>query len=63
MILKFEIIIYCGDSTIMPTVDGQLFSKDFIKKDHDIIQGAIELCGANVLRDYLTEWGWNCRSF
>jgi hypothetical protein len=63
MILKFEIIIYCGTPSITLPTDGQLFSKDFVKKDHDNNQGAIEVSGTFELRDDLTTQRQDCRSF
>jgi hypothetical protein len=39
MILKIEIIIYCGNKRNTPSVEAEIIPKDFSKKDHDNKQG------------------------
>jgi hypothetical protein len=53
MILKFEIIIYCSILSNARQQEAEIFSKDFVKKDHDNKQDEIEVRGAHELRDDL----------
>jgi hypothetical protein len=53
MILKFEIIIYCSILSYARQLEAEIFSKDFVKKDHDNKQDKIEVRGAHKLLDEL----------